>query len=92
MCGICCKLNRKILFNPLPTCICNHIPHLLKCYIKYKILLSGGGGGGGGALLSGFNSKVKNKRYFRVAVIFGGPVIIGILRYTNKSYTKQILS
>ena len=34
LCGICCKLNRKILFNPLPTCICNHIPHLLKCYIN----------------------------------------------------------
>ena len=43
-------------------------------------LLSGGGGGGAGELLSGFNSKVKHKRYFRVAVIFGGPIIIGILR------------
>ena len=38
----------------------------------------------GGPLLSGFNCKVKNKRYFRVAVIFGGPVIIGILRYDKR--------
>ena len=69
----------------------------MKCYIKMQNtvyiflsghflrgpLLSGGSLLSGGPLLSGFNSKVKNKRHFRVAVIFGGPVIIGILRYTN---------
>ena len=49
--------------------------HFLRAAIIGGALLSGG------PLLSGFNSKVKNKRYFRVAVVFGGPVIIGILRY-----------
>ena len=72
LCGICCKLNRKILFNPLPTCICNHIPHFLKCYINgtkiiynifWVVIFSGAaiiGAGGGGALHSRFNSKLKN--------------------------------
>ena len=68
LCGIFCKLNRKILFNPLPTCVCNHIPHLLKCYMNgtkiiyiffewsfFQGLLFSGA-----PLLSGFNSKVKN--------------------------------
>jgi len=36
---------------------------------------------GRGALLFRFNSKVSNKRYFQVAIIFGRPVIIGILQY-----------
>ena len=73
LCGICCELNTKILFNPLSTCICNpgnHIPHLLKCYINgtkiiYIFLSCHFFGGcyyrrGGGALLSGFDSKVNN--------------------------------
>ena len=73
LCGIFCKLNRKILFNPLPTCICNHIPHLLKCYINGTKIIDifwsghffrgcyyrGGDYLFGGVLLSGFNNKVK---------------------------------